>query len=163
MTLAARTSGRGGGATHLHALEGHLVVKCVPGVAGLNRTVHHLLDPLCAAAPGAHRARLRRLRRTTLRMRLQSGIFLFPVLGFWGKHTMVYAGTMAYRRDLSSTTSEEQRKPGCSFILSMATVHTWYVHTWPNLKNSFCRESCANPKRRRIPAICMHDIVRCPG
>ena len=40
----------------------------------------------------------------TLRMQLQPGICPFPVLGFWGTMTMPNAGTMAYRRDLPSTT-----------------------------------------------------------
>ena len=41
----------------------------------------------------------------TLGMKLQPGICPFPVLGFWGKNTMPYAGTMAYRRYFPSTTS----------------------------------------------------------
>ena len=49
----------------------------------------------------------------------------YTVLGFWGNNTLPYAGTMAYRRDFPPTTSisrvlsEEQRKIGCSFILSV--------------------------------------------
>ena len=38
---------------------------------------------------------------------LPPGIFPFAVLGLWGKLTMPNAGTMAYRRDLPSS-SEQQ-------------------------------------------------------
>ena len=40
----------------------------------------------------------------TLRMQLQPGTCPFPELRLWGKMTMPNAGTMAYRRDLPSTT-----------------------------------------------------------
>ena len=41
----------------------------------------------------------------TLSMKLQPAIRPFPVLGFWRKNTMPYAGIMAYRRYFLSSTS----------------------------------------------------------
>ena len=51
-------------------------------------------------------------------------ILPFPILGFYGKNTMPYTGTMAYRRvsrplPVSRVLSEEQRTAGCSLILSV--------------------------------------------
>ena len=64
-------------------------------------------------------------------MQLQPGTCPFPVLEFWGKMTMPNAGIMAYRRDLPSTPgsrvlSKEQRKTGCSCILSAGMNQNTY-------------------------------------
>ena len=37
-------------------------------------------------------------------LKLQPGILPFPVLRFWGKNTMAYAGAVAIYRDLPTTT-----------------------------------------------------------
>ena len=65
---------------------------------------------------------------STLRMKLQTGICPLSVLRFWGKNTMPYAGTMAHFTGIvrplpvSRLPSEDQRKTGCNFILSVVTV-----------------------------------------
>ena len=75
-------------------------------------------------------------------MKLQPGIFPFPVLGFWGKNAMPYAGIMAYAgifRPLPVSSTErgtaKNRVYICSFILSVATRSQ-------RLRRSYCALLC---------------------
>ena len=80
-------------------------MECVIGIA---LAYHDALGPQ-AAREHKHEQHLPPSHTThahaTLTMKLQPAIRQFPVLGFWGKSTMAYAGIMAFYRDLPPATS----------------------------------------------------------